>query len=275
MTRRLNYWLLALLVVVGVPFYWYLIDPGHGQTQAKPVTMAQLRELAGSIEGPLPTKVRVELIGYRSVMRDRLVAGWGLRPTPYAIHSYQLIVPGEKPIVIDAGTSPEVARDLDVENFSSSAQKRVNRALADAGHVVILQDGPLRNGGRVEGQDGADRSQQPTASAPHALAPGVVVIPADGLGPDAKMVYVRLGNGREFLFAGPAALVDESLRSLRPPAKLAARADVPDYRTESKEWLMTINALRQDAPHMTVVTGGDPAPASHTEKWFFVSRARD
>ncbi|MEJ2459894.1 MAG: hypothetical protein P8Y58_17860, partial [Novosphingobium sp.] len=62
MTRRLNYLLLALFVIVSVPYYWFLIDdPASNQARLKPVTMAELRKLASALPGPRPDRVRAEL----------------------------------------------------------------------------------------------------------------------------------------------------------------------------------------------------------------------
>lgn len=263
MTHRLNVWLLGLFIVIGVPFYWYLIDPGPDSTQTKPVTIEQLRNLAGAIEGRLPAAVHAELIGHRWTIRDMLVAGWGLRPVPAAVRSYELVVPDEKPIVINAGTTRAVARDHDIQDFSRSAQARVNAALTAASHVVILHDDPLKNGGIVPKTRAAAHEAKHLHAAPRPLAPGVVVIPVPGIGPGAKMVYVQLANGREFLFTGPAAKVRQSLYSLHPPARLAANDDLSDPVGESKAWLMTINALRRAAPDMTIITGSDSARSHH------------
>lgn len=265
MTRRLNSWLLIALFIVGVPYYWYLLDSGPRDVPAKPLTMEYLREMAGTIEGQPPTEVRVELIGHLEIMRNALVAGWGLRPVRTAVRSYQLIVPGEAPIVIDAGTTRTAARDLGMTNFNEAAQRRVTTAVEKAGHVVILLDEALHNGGRKRGGDDGAKAFNP---APYALAPGVVVVPTDGLGRGAQMVYARLENGREFLFTGPAAKIGESLRSLDPPARIGAAGESPVYLPESKAWLTTINALQRAAPHMTVVTGHDFAQVPHAIERF-------
>lgn len=268
MTRRLNYWLLASLIVFGFPFYWYLIDSGAGSAKAKPVTIEQLRRLADAAGGQHPDAVRVELIGHYWIMRDKLIAGGGVREASAAVRSYELTVPGNKPIVIDAGTSRTIAQQNEMDDFDQVAQNRVNTILRQASHLIILQDSPLHNGGRNTDEVAAETKRQQHDSAPYALVPGVVVLPADNLGPRAKLVYVRLANGQEFLFTGPGALIAASIDKLRPPARLAARKDVPDYATESKSWLMTINALQREAPDMTVVTAHDSSDISHATNGF-------
>ena len=265
MTRRLNLWLLVILFIVGVPYYWYLLDSGPDEMPPKALTIERLRELAGTIEGQAPSEVRVELIGHLDVMRNALVAGWGLRSVRTAVRSYQLTVPDGKPIVIDAGTTRTAARDLGMTGFDEAAQQRVNRAVARASRVVILLDEALHNGGRKRRDTGASAAFNP---APYPLAPGVVVIPTEGLGKAARMVYARLEDGREFLFTGPAAKVGESLRTLAPPARIGTGGESPVYLPESKAWLTTINALRKAAPHMTVVTGHDFTQVPYAKRGF-------
>lgn len=267
MTRRLNYWLLAGLLIFSVPYYWYLIDdPASGSVAAKPVTMTGLRKLAEALPGPRPDQIRSELLGHCRIMRNRLIAGWGLRPIPVAVWAYELTVPGTEPIVINAGVSPATAEDFDMADYNPAAQGRVDGVRAHASHTVILDDGPLQTGNlQTPARNTAPASAN---AAPYPLAPGVVLIPAPGIAPDAKLVYVRLENGREFLFAGAAARVPESLANLHPPARLAERDDVPNSGTETKAWLMTINALHRAAPDMTVVTAHDSVDTPHVSKRF-------
>ncbi|MEJ2408494.1 MAG: hypothetical protein P8Y48_03910 [Novosphingobium sp.] len=119
---------------------------------------------------------------------------------------------------------------------------------------MLLDDTPLHTGNR------RNTSHVSRNARPFPLAPGVVVIPAPGIGPKARLVYVRLAGGREFLFAAPAAALQDSLDTVRPPARLASRNDAPDSATETKAWLMTINALHRTAPDMTVVPAYEGAP---------------
>ncbi|MCJ2186060.1 hypothetical protein [Novosphingobium beihaiensis] len=261
MTRRLNYWLLAFLLIASVPYYWYMIDdPAAADVQAKPISITGLRKLADSLPGPRPVRVRSEFLGQCRIMRNRLVAGWGLRPIPVTIQAYELTVRGAKPIVINAGVSAATVHEYGISLFDPAAQNRVNKARAHAAHTVILSSDPLQSGNLHTA------IPMPRGSEPYALAPGVVVIPAPGISPDAKLLYARLRNGREFLFAGAAAAAPESLNTLHPPARVAEAGG--DSGTETKAWLMTINALRRAAPDMTVVTAHDPVDIPHVWKRF-------
>ena len=58
------------------------------------------------------------------------------------------------------------------------------------------------------------------AGAPQAVAPGVVVIPAPSHTLGSQMVFVKLADGREFLFAGDIATMASSWRELRARSRL-------------------------------------------------------
>lgn len=274
MTRRLNYWLIALIAIISVPYYWYLIaDPASAGAAPKAVTIGQLRQLADALPGQRPVQVRSEILGSARIMRNRLIAGWGLRPAPLAVRSFQLVMPGNQSIVIGAGVSAATAEKFDMRDYRAAPQNRVEAAMRQAAHTVMLNGGPLQRGDLPA----SPRNTAPAKAdaAPYPLAPGVVVIPVPGIEPAAKLVYVRLANGREFLFAGAAAKVHESLTTLVPPARISQRADLPNSGTETKSWLMTINALRHAAPDMAVVSAHEPAGIPHVVKGFIDNSKQD
>lgn len=263
MTRRLNFWLLSVLLIIAIPYYWYLVDPGAGpgavEPKAKPLTMTRLRALAAETDGPRPVELRVETVGVRNNSRNMLVAGSGLRSVPNTVRAYELVVPGQLPVVIDAGTSAKVAQEDEFDSFDQAAQARIARTISRAGHFVLLVDLPNHNGGHRHPERPAGKDIPPSSGAPYALVPGVVVIPVTGLQRGTVMVYARLANGREYLFTGDVAKLHESWIKVRASARLATRGEPDSYRSETLSWLMTINALHRAAPGMIVVPGHDPA----------------
>jgi hypothetical protein len=71
------------------------------------------------------------------------------------------------------------------------------------------------------------------------------------------MIFVRLANGREYLFAGDIATMDASWRELRARSRLVGDWLAPEQRGEVYAWLKTIRALKAQAPGMVVVPGHD------------------
>ncbi|MEE4450080.1 hypothetical protein [Novosphingobium resinovorum] len=253
---------MSVLLIVAIPYYWLLADggagPGMAEARARPVTITQLRTLAGSLPGPRPVELRVETVGIRLNSRNMLVAGGGLRQLPNTVRAYELVVPGSGSIVIDAGISRNAAQEHDFEQYDAAAQARIGFALTKAAHVVLLADRSSHNGGHPAGTRRVGKSPLPATGAPYALAAGVVVIPATGLAPGMNMVYTQLAGGREYLFTGDVAKLSINWRELRLPARLATRDEKVGFRAENLAWLMTINALHRAAPQMTIVAGHDP-----------------
>ncbi len=284
MTRRLNFWLLVLLIVVGLPCYWLLIDNRPGDTQAKPVSMARLRELAASMPGKAPSAVEIELVSYRRLPGTLFVAGGGVKRNLIGVMAFRLPVPGGRPIVIDSGMTPAAASAMGMEKFDPGAQARIDAALREAstvllthehidhaGGLVALRDPAIfaqarLNPGQVPGSPLAEQLPWPkglalqptlTGTAPQAVAPGVVVVPAPSHTPGSQLIFVRLADGREFLFTGDIATMARNWVQLRARSRLVGSHFAAEDRGEVFAWLRTIRALKAAAPQLTVVPGHD------------------
>jgi hypothetical protein len=258
LTPRLNLFLLALILAVGLPFYWFQINAGRGDAAPKALTITELRKLADSIPGQKPTDVNYEQIGFRYIISNRLAAGTGLRPTRASVRAYELVVPGEGPITIDGGTTRAAAEQYNVRDYNRAAERRIDKANARASLSILLVDHPLHNGNTAFSMPHARLLPDMSDGKPRAVAPGVVVIPLPGLTVGSNMVYAHLENGREYLFTGDAAMIDSSWREMRPPARMVTSYLRPQERRQIVSWLMTINALARAAPHMTVISGHEP-----------------
>ncbi len=284
MTRRFNWLILALIVLIGAPYYWLLLDNRPGDAQPKPVTIAELRNLAASVPGPAPSEVRLELMAWRRMPGTLFAAGTGLKRRLIGIMAFQLPVPGGKPVMIDSGVTKALSDEMQLEAFLPEIQSKVEIALGGAGLVLISHEhpdhlGPLAAIGGAPLRQAArlNANQLPSASlaaglpwrereglaariapgAPQAVASGVVVIPAPSHTPGSQMVFVRLASGREYLFTGDIATMDASWRELRARSRLVGDWIAPEQRGEVYSWLLTIRALKAQAPNMVVVPGHD------------------
>ncbi|TCM22377.1 hypothetical protein EDF56_1011067 [Novosphingobium sp. PhB165] len=269
MTPKFNVFVLALLLLVGLPLYWFQFDASAPDAHAKPLDIDELRTLAKSIDGAHPTQIRHELIGTRMSLHNQLAAGTGLRPIRTGIRAYELLVPGARPIVIDAGTTAEIAEENNVSEFDSIAQRRVDHEVAQAGLRLQLLDRPSHRGNPAVHSPEALPLPDLSDGHPRAVAPGIVAIPQLDLPNRATMYFVQLADGREFLFTGDVAQVSESWQDLRPPARTFADLGHPDKRIAIASWLMTIQALKRAAPSLVVIPGHDPA-APDGVPWGFV-----
>ncbi len=284
MTKRLNILLFVLLLLFGVPYYWLLIDNRPGNAVAKPISIGQLRALAAAKPGFAPIQVEVELVAYRRLPGALFVAGNGIKRRLIGVMVWRLPVPGSGPVVIDSGMNAEAAKAMGMERFSPEAWTKVEQALDEASQIVITHEHADHLGGVVSlgRRDLLERVRfnpqqlpgnrwtdllawpqgdlpQPSinGTAPVAIAPGVVVIPAASHTDGSQMVFVRLADGREFLFTGDIATMAQSWQELRARSRLIGDHLAPESRGEVFAWLKTIRALKAQSPGLIVLPGHD------------------
>lgn len=265
MTRRLNLFLLAVLLATGLPFYWNFLDSSLGSAHPRPVTIGQLRALAGAIPGGAPLQVRHEMLGHREVIRDIVLAGGGLRRAITVMRAYQILLADGRTIAVDQGISARRARDTGMQGFDAAAQRRVDAAVSRASLRVLLAR-PADATARVE--RGRPAPPLDLDLAPRAIAPGVVVIPLDDVAPQLAMLYVRLASGHELLLTGDVAPYRANWAEPRPPSRYYATRRHGFDRSAQIGWLMTINELHRQAPQMTILEGRDPRVFSQAPRGF-------
>ena len=283
--------LLALLAVALGLFVWLLRTNFSGDAPAKPVTMTQLRALASAMPGAAPERIELELVAHGRFPGDFLAAGTGLSPKVFGVFAYRLTGKGMAPVMIDAGLTEAVSDDLRMSKFHAEQQGRVDTALRDAGLILFTHEHVDHMGGLIAAlrrnpqQSEAllsrvqfNRGQLPggplsskldwplrisasahiTDGAPQAVAPGIVAIPAPSHTPGSQMFYVRLTDGREWLFTGDIATLQVNWLELRGQSKFLQYYR-PEDRDEVFAWLRTIRKLKAQAPGLNVVAGHDYA----------------
>jgi glyoxylase-like metal-dependent hydrolase (beta-lactamase superfamily II) len=68
---------------------------------------------------------------------------------------------------------------------------------------------------RLLSADFAKQQQADANGEAYPVAPGIVVVPTPGLNSGARLVFVRMAGGKEFLFAGDLAQINQSWSELR------------------------------------------------------------
>lgn len=295
MTKRLNWAIVIVLLVIGLPYYWLMLDNRPGNMAVQPLTMSQLRSLASSLPGAAPSGIEMEQIALRDTPSNLFAAGSGLHKVSMAIMAFRLPVSGGKPIVIDSGFVRANAEAMGITTWRADRQAAVDRAMDEAGLVLFTHEHPDHIGGMMAWAKSRHAANPQTlakvrmntaqfnfanaalhlpptelpppqaAYAPFALAPGVVVIPAPSHTPGSQMIYVRLANGREYLFTGDIATLDISWRQLRARSHLIGTFFAPEDRGAVYAWLKTVKALKAANHGLFIVPGHDAGAILATE----------
>ena len=281
--RRRYKLLLALTVIVAVPYYWLLIDNRPGADPGPVIRIADLRRLAATIPGPRPERVALQQIGWRRVPGTLFVAGGGLKRNLLSIQAGLISGPWGD-VVVDGGFGPQDAEAFGLEVFQPHNQARVDAALRRARLIVFTHEHVDHIGGLLRLSDWRavlphaliTPEQAPSGGAARvlpwpkgaaaairpfrysgmvAIAPGVVLIRTPGHTPGSQMVYARLGDGREYLFTGDTSTMGRNWEQLRARSRLVGDLIVHEDRAAVFGWLKAIRRLHRAAPAMTIVPG--------------------
>jgi hypothetical protein len=252
MNNWVSRWLLVAIITVALPFWWLLIDADRGDAPPKPIHMTDLRRLADAMPGQHPADLTYTLLATQMAPGDYLAAGIGLKRRPLAIIAWSLRVPGKAPIMIDPAGATFQAGVSGFTNFNVSRQRRIDAETRVASMVLY---------GQGHDSELSHPSNPPSMSnvTAQAVAPGVVVIPASSHAPGARLIFVELADGREFLFIGSIATLRENWLRLRARSHLAEAWGPTQDRDETYAWLRTIHQLKMESPTMKVVPGHDYA----------------
>ena len=272
---------LALLVLIGVPYYWLLIDNRPGPGPGERFDLAELRRLADAVPGPKPTAVAIQTVGWRRVPGTLFVAGGGLKRRLISIQAV-LVRGAWGDVVVDSGFGPQDAQAFGLEKYFPANQRRVDAALRNARRIVFTHEhldhmaGLLRlpDFAQVSGKALITPEQLPSGTVARnlpwpagaqvrpfryaryaAIAPGVVLIRTPGHTPGSQMVFVRRGDGQEYLLAGDTATMTRSWTKLRARSRLVGDLMVHEDRPAIYAWLKAIRALKRADPALIVVPG--------------------
>lgn len=275
---RLNLTLLILLLAIGVPYYWFLLDNSAPAASPRPISISHLRALAISPGEASPNGIRFERIASHSAMGNRVAAGMGLRGIRLHTLSYMIDYGDAPSVLIGAGLTPADAIKFEHQTYFPKAQARVTRALTRSRALIPLSLAPEQLGGlrMIDGTEqalalDANLARQQEADrkgAVHRVAPGVVIIPTPQVQPGSRMVYVRLADGREYLFAGNTSPVRRNWHALRLPARFVTDLGRRENRQAIRSWLLTVRALKQEAPGLVIITGGNIPSQSGLKHYF-------
>ena len=289
---------IAILAVAGLAYYWLLVDSGPASIPPRTFDMAAVRRAADAFPGDKPTAIHFALVASREVPSAALAAGTGFRPTTAGVIAWKIEAPGGS-IVIDPGLSRADALATGFNDYDPAAAALVERWIDEAGlillthahldHVGLFLDHPRfdgimgkailtpgmlatinalyrENGSHIKGT----RSLAPI----EAIAPGVVLIQTPGHTPASEMIFVKLANGREFLFAGDTASLAFNIEKAVPRSRLLTDFLVQEDRHAVIGWVKALHALEKKEPRLVILPSHDAdwiGDAAAAEKGFSIA----
>jgi glyoxylase-like metal-dependent hydrolase (beta-lactamase superfamily II) len=288
MTRKFNLAVLVLLVLIGGPIWYLLIDSSPWNVPARKIDIVAARRLADAMPGPKPIGVSLEIVAWKRVPGNVLAAGSGFKRRVVAVMAFRLDFPEGRPLVIETGRTPAYASELEMDGFDPSAQAKVNTALKEASAIIVTHEHGDHLGGlaAILGGNGGsgiasraklNRNQvpdgQPSVALPwpedlqihptissgklQAVAPGVVVIPTAGHTRGSQMIFVKLANGSELLFAGDTTPMAVNWQETRPSSRLITDHAVPQDRIAVIGWLKALKDAKAANPSLKIIPGHD------------------
>lgn len=282
----LNRIALLLILIVAVPYYWLLMDPGPTSVAPHDIDIARLRSLADRQQGSRPTAIEYAAVATNNEPGTYFVAGGGLRSEQTGIFIWRLLTPGGDTI-INLGLTKDQAMASGYGQYHPEIQETANNWLLAARRIIFTSEDidhigglvPLLINDRTVGQKLIGNSRQletikalaPTltqALSPSsaiqadpagyaAIAPGIAVLRTPGYLAGAQMVYARLQDGREYLFVGDVAPMRRNVEWQRPRSRYAAEWLGHEDRAQTLAWIKGLARLKEREPGLMIVYGHD------------------
>lgn len=277
---------LLLALIVAVPYYWLLMDPGPTSVAPRDIDIARLRSLAESQQGPRPVAIEFAAVATDNEPGTLLVAGGGLRTEETGVFIWRLVTPGGD-TVINSGLTQDQAMATGYRDYHPEIQQTANGWMRSAKRIVFTSEDTDHIGGLIAlvlkdrtvagklvgnaRQIDAVRALAPvlmdslgtapaSLAAPDgyaAIAPGIAVVRTPGYLEGSQMIYVRLQNGREYLFLGDTAPMHRNVDWQRPRSRYAANWLGSEDRSATLGWIKGLARLKKREPGLTLIYGHD------------------
>ena len=250
------------------------------------IDLEELRRLASSVPGERALRLNAELVAEAALPRAALFAGESLDPHPMSHQVFQIVY-ADGFLLIDTAFGPEFHATMESElPFDREAWARLQQALGQAEQILITHE----HGDHIEG---AARYENPeelvgrlrltreqleneerlaqvdfpaslrTSLEPLdydrtlAVAPGVVLQKAPGHTPGSQIIYVKLQDGREFLFLGDVAWHMDQIRNLHYRPRLVTDYFLGEDRTAVLDQFRALHDLMASHPEVGLVVSHD------------------
>lgn len=280
-----------VLLALGAVAYWYYVADGAVPVATTYKTdIAQWRQLVSDDAAEVPNEIRVEIVGRDAVPLGAMQAGSAFEDYPRVRTAFQLNGPTGS-VIIDSGMDKDIAAKTqrgETAQFDDAAYGRVIAGMGVASRVAVTHEHPDHIGGvarfplperlaerlvltrqQYEGMgsstvDGKVPAAYASAQildlqAPTRIAPGVVMIPAEGHTPGSVMFYARLSDGREALFLGDVAWVISNVHApaVRPRFVQQFFMVTTEDRATVAEQIRALHELSKAEPALAMIPSHD------------------
>lgn len=280
--------LLALIVVAGFGYYILFLQLGTPDRTLYGVDLDDVRELATSLDGPLPVAINAEAPVTLSFPGAAVVTGWPWRANPMVIYAYQVVYPNGH-IMIDTAMSADQTSVIAGDDipFDEEAYARLEKAVGDADSIIFTHEHFDHIGGAIAHPDavalldrvrltgrqvsqpdpywgglsypeGALEGYEPlTYDRVRAFAPGMVLIEAAGHTPGSQIIYVKTASGQEYLFVGDVAWNYAGINLVRPRPNIVSWFFLEEDRPRTHAQVAELKALAKENPELEIIVGHD------------------
>jgi glyoxylase-like metal-dependent hydrolase (beta-lactamase superfamily II) len=246
------------------------------------------RALVAADTASLPSEIRVEIVGRDTVPLAAMQAGAPFDEYKRVRVAFQLNGPSGS-VILDSGMDKEIAAKAQqgpAASFDEAAYGRVIAAMGNASRVAVTHEHPDHIGGvarfpvperlaerltLTSKQQAGLREFAPGAAAAlvtadvrgldvaERIAPGVVMIPAEGHTPGSVMFFVKLADGREVLFIGDIAWVLSNVSDLKTRPRFVQQFYMVSHedRAVVADQVRALHDLKASEPNLTIVPGHD------------------
>lgn len=297
-TRRWPF-VVAALVALAVPAYWWFIVESGTPEGTFTIDLAEVRRLANTMPGDKATAVHFEAVGRFEFPKTAVVAGDGWGIAELTVYAYQLVFPAQR-VIVDTAMDEATGKKGGAVWFDAAAFSRVLAGLSEASVIVVTHEhfdhlaglamhpdvkAVMKQAVLTEAQLAEPERMDPLVFPPEALsgyrpvsmgalravAPGVVLIKAPGHTPGTQIIYVQRADGAEYLFLGDVAWHLRNVELVRERARLVTQFFLKEDRANVLRELAELNRLSKAEPKLNLIAGHDtPRLEALTRQGLFV-----